>query len=69
MTYAIGPEYWGRGLATQAPAALLELVDTRPAAAARARGEEVERILLHRDYHIGPGTGPCPQGALLASSA
>ncbi|MFF3014264.1 GNAT family N-acetyltransferase [Streptomyces sp. NPDC057939] len=30
VTYLIGPEHWGRGIATAALGALLDLVDTRP---------------------------------------
>ncbi|MFG2874428.1 GNAT family N-acetyltransferase [Streptomyces sp. NPDC048337] len=73
VTYVIGPEHWGRGIATRALAELIRLEGTRPlhagAAAdnagsvrvlekcgfsvtgrtrefARARGEEVEIVLL-----------------------
>ena len=39
--YWIGREFWGRGLATQALAELLDVVDARPL---RIRGEEQRRL-------------------------
>lgn len=64
VTYFIDRAYWGRGVATAALRALIELVPQRPLHARRSRQRGLDQgpseVRLHR-HRQGPGLRACPR--------